>query len=72
MAEIEEYDALKNAETTRMQILNAAMTCIIRHGPKQTNISTIATQAGLSRPTVYAHFESLSELVTEALSLIHI
>jgi len=68
MAEIEEYDALKNAETTRMQILNAAMTCIIRQGPKQTNISTIANQAGLSRPTVYAHFESLGELVTEAVS----
>ena len=68
MADIDEYDALKNADGTRMQILNAAMTCLIRHGPKHTNISTVASQAGVSRPTVYAHFESLDDLVSEAIT----
>lgn len=68
MADIGDYNALKTADSTRMQILNAAMTCLIRHGPKQTNISTVASQAGVSRPTVYAHFESLGELLQEAIA----
>lgn len=68
MIDIDEYDALKNADSTRMQVLNATMTCLIRHGPKHTNISTIASEAGVSRPTVYAHFDSLGELLAEAIS----
>jgi len=68
MADIDEYNALKSADSTRMQILNAAMVCLIRHGPKHTNISTVASQASVSRPTVYAHFESLGELLQEAIA----
>ncbi len=68
MADIDDYNALKDADSTRMQILNAAMACLIRHGPKHTNISTVASQAGVSRPTVYAHFESLGDLLQEAIA----
>ncbi len=68
MDDIEDYDALKNADNTRMQILNAAMACLIRHGPKHTNISTVASEARVSRPTVYAHFDSLGELLQEAIA----
>jgi AcrR family transcriptional regulator len=37
-------------------------------GPARTNISNIAAQAGVSRPTVYAHFEKLEDLISEAIS----
>ncbi|MEO0881796.1 MAG: TetR/AcrR family transcriptional regulator [Pseudomonadota bacterium] len=67
MSDIDSFEALQRAQSTREQILNAAMLCIIRLGPARTNISSIATQAGLSRPTVYAHFENLDELVLEAI-----
>ncbi|MEO1420011.1 MAG: TetR/AcrR family transcriptional regulator [Pseudomonadota bacterium] len=67
MTDSDSFEALRRAQSTREQILNAAMLCIIRLGPARTNISSIATQANLSRPTVYAHFESLDDLIVEAI-----
>ncbi|MEM6410322.1 MAG: TetR/AcrR family transcriptional regulator [Pseudomonadota bacterium] len=66
MSDTESFEALQKAESTREQILNATMLCIIQLGPGRTNISNIATQAGVSRPTVYAHFENLDDLIIEA------
>lgn len=63
------FAALKTAASTHEQILNAAMVCLIQHGPARTNISTIAAQAGVSRPTVYAHFDNLPDLISAAISL---
>ncbi len=63
------FASLKTADSTHGQILNAAMVCLIQHGPARTNISAIAAQAGVSRPTVYAHFDSLPGLISEAISL---
>ena len=68
MTETDTFDALKNPENTRAQILNAAMICIMTLGPSRANISNIAEQAGVSRPTVYAHFETLEDLVQDAIS----
>lgn len=68
MAETDSFEALKNPEGTRAQILNAAMICIMTLGPARTNISNIASQASVSRPTVYAHFESLEDIVKEAIA----
>ena len=62
------FEALQNPANTRTQILNAAMICIMSLGPSRTNISSIAAQAGVSRPTVYAHFEKLEDLIQEAVS----
>lgn len=66
MDQTDTFKALKNPQDTRTQILNAAMICIMSAGPARTNISSVATQAGVSRPTVYAHFESLEDLIHEA------
>lgn len=66
--DIDTFEALQNPTNTRAQILNAAMICIMSLGPARTNISNIASQAGVSRPTVYAHFERLEDLVQEAIS----
>ena len=68
MSDTDSFEALNKADSTRQQILNAAMICIMRLGPDRTNISSIAAQAGVSRPTVYAHFENLDELVHDAIS----
>ena len=67
MSETDSFEALQSADSTRDQILNAAMICIIRLGPTRTNISSVANQAGVSRPTVYAHFESLDDLIHDAI-----
>lgn len=68
MAGTDTFEALQHAENTRDLILNAAMICIMTLGPSRANISNIATQAGVSRPTVYAHFETLEDLIQEAIS----
>jgi len=68
MTQTDTFEILKNADSTRAGILNAAMICIITLGPARTNISSIASQAGVSRPTVYAHFERLEDLVQEAIA----
>jgi AcrR family transcriptional regulator len=52
------------AERNAEAILDAAERLLARG--KQTNISALATEAGLSRPTVYAHFPH-RERVLEAL-----
>ncbi|MEM9670032.1 MAG: TetR/AcrR family transcriptional regulator [Pseudomonadota bacterium] len=67
MSDTDSFEALQKAQSTRDQILNATMLCIITLGPSRTNISSIASQASLSRPTVYAHFENLDELIIEAI-----
>lgn len=68
MDETDTFEALKNPKGTRAQILNAAMICIMTIGPARTNISSIAAQAGVSRPTVYAHFEDLEDIIKEAIT----
>lgn len=68
MAQTDTFEALKNPDSTRAQILNAAMICIMTLGPARTNISSIAAQASVSRPTVYAHFEKLEDIIEEAIA----
>jgi len=68
MAQTDTFEALKNPDGTRAQILNAAMICIMTLGPARTNISNIAAQASVSRPTVYAHFETLEDIIQEAIA----
>ncbi|MBL7501420.1 TetR/AcrR family transcriptional regulator [Frankia sp. CNm7] len=55
------------AESAREKIIDATVTCIRRHGLERTSISAIATIAGVSRPTVYAYFETREALVSLAL-----
>jgi len=68
MVQTDTFEALKNPNGTRAQILNAAMICIMTLGPARTNISSIAAQASVSRPTVYAHFEKLEDIIEEAIA----
>jgi AcrR family transcriptional regulator len=54
-------------ETARDKIIDAAIACISRRGLERTSISAIAAIAGVSRPTVYAYFDSREAVVSAAL-----
>ena len=41
---------------TRQSIVESAHALVRRHGPRQVTVEDVAQAAGVSRPTVYAHF----------------
>lgn len=51
----------------RARILEAAVECLGRGGYAGTTITAVARLAGLSRPSVYAHFGTREQLVSQAL-----
>ncbi len=51
----------------REKIIKAAVVCIRRRGVERSSISAIAAIAGVSRPTVYAHFDAREDLISAAL-----
>jgi AcrR family transcriptional regulator len=55
------------SESARDKIVDAALACIRRHGIERTSISAVAASAGVSRPTVYAYFETRDVLVEAAM-----
>jgi AcrR family transcriptional regulator len=52
---------------TREEIVLAALDCFGNRGIGATGLDEIAEQAGLSRPTIYYHFEGKRDLVLEVL-----
>lgn len=54
-----------DAPPTRERIVDAAVDCLVRLGWEKTTISEVAVQAGVSRPTVYAHFRTKDDLFVE-------
>ncbi len=44
----------------------AAVRCVQRHGIDRTSVAMIASEAGVSRPTLYAYFENRDEIVNQA------
>jgi AcrR family transcriptional regulator len=60
------------SETTddpRDRILAAAERCITRYGLRKTTMEDIASEVGLSRPSVYRYFSDRDELVIELILL---
>ena len=49
------------------KLVDATIACIRQHGVERTSISAIAAIAGVSRPTVYAHFDTREALILAAL-----
>ncbi|MDI9947732.1 TetR/AcrR family transcriptional regulator [Rhodococcus sp. IEGM 1305] len=54
----------KDGEEARSQILHAAQKVILRFGLAKTTMEDIATEAGVSRPTVYRYFQDRTELTS--------
>jgi AcrR family transcriptional regulator len=54
-------------DATRTRLLDAARVALGRQGPRKVSLSAIATEAGVSRPTLYKYFAS-KEALLHALS----
>jgi AcrR family transcriptional regulator len=52
----------------RERILAAAERCVDRHGIRKTTMDDIASEVGLSRPSVYRHFADRDDLLIELIS----
>jgi len=50
-------------EETRRRIVEAAVELHTKLGPAQTTVKAIAERAGVTRPTVYAHFPDLRSIL---------
>lgn len=50
-------------EARRNQILQAALTCFVQAGYHKTTVDDIASRAGLSKGSIYTHFESKHALL---------
>ena len=49
--------------TTRRRILDAACRCFDRHSIRHTSMDEVARESGMSRQTIYRHFQAKEELV---------
>jgi AcrR family transcriptional regulator len=54
------------AADTRDRLLAGALECLRDGGIERTTIAAVARASGLSRPTIYAHFDTLDDLIHEA------
>ena len=52
-----------DVEAARQRLLDAAETCIDRYGLAKTTVEDIATEAKVSRATIYRYFDNRDELV---------
>jgi AcrR family transcriptional regulator len=49
----------------RQRIVDATARCIDRHGAAKTTLSDVATELGVTRQTVYRHFNRISDIIGE-------
>ena len=54
------------AADTRERLIAGTLTCLRDEGVSGTTIAAVSRASGLSRPTIYAHFSSLDELIHQA------
>ena len=57
-----------STDDARERILAAAERCIDLHGIRKTTMDDIASEAGLSRPSVYRYFADRDDLLIELIS----
>jgi AcrR family transcriptional regulator len=68
-AEIKKRRA-RDPESTRADILDAALALMARDGPDALSLSSVAVAAGVNRGTAYQHFENREKLVEATLQLV--
>src|ERR1700693_1402374 len=54
-----------SADDARERIVAAAERCIERHGIRKTTMDDVASEVGLSRPSVYRYFADRDDLLVE-------
>lgn len=57
----------KKSETSRKQVLDAAIQALAKNGYARTSVSDIAALAGMSKGAVHYHFESKDDLIAQVL-----
>jgi AcrR family transcriptional regulator len=57
-----------NRDDARERILAAAERCIDRHGIRKTTMDDVASEVGLSRPSVYRYFADRDDLLIELIT----
>ncbi len=57
-----------STDGARERILAAAQRCVDRHGIRKTTIGDIASESGLSRPSVYRYFADRDDLLVELIT----
>ncbi|MAT04511.1 MAG: TetR family transcriptional regulator [Acidimicrobiaceae bacterium] len=50
-------------ERKRRQVVDAATECFLEHGYERTSMDTVARAAGVSKQTVYHHFDTKADLL---------
>ena len=55
-------EAIKEPDSTRGGILEAARERFLRFGPRKTTMDEVARAAGCSRTTLYSHFRNMGDL----------
>jgi AcrR family transcriptional regulator len=60
--------ASASTDDARERILAAAERCIDRHGIRKTTMDDVASEVGLSRPSVYRYFADRDDLLIELIS----
>jgi AcrR family transcriptional regulator len=60
--------AAASTDDARERILAAAERCFDRHGVRKTTIDDIASEVGLSRPSVYRYFADRDDLLLELIT----
>ena len=63
-----EPTAPASTDDARERILAAAERCIDRHGIRKTTMDDIASEVGLSRPSVYRYFADRDDLLIELIT----
>ncbi|MCD0449276.1 TetR/AcrR family transcriptional regulator [Actinocorallia sp. API 0066] len=49
----------------RQRIIDATARCVDRHGVAKTTLSDVANELGVTRQTVYRHFDRISDIIGE-------
>jgi AcrR family transcriptional regulator len=57
-----------STDEARERILAAAERCIDRHGVRKTTVDDVASEVGLSRPSVYRYFADRDDLLVELIA----
>jgi AcrR family transcriptional regulator len=60
--------AAASTDDARERILAAAERCIERHGIRKTTMDDVASEVGLSRPSVYRYFADRDDLLLELIT----
>ena len=67
MSEGEKKRAMPKSQDTKNRILDKAAQVFYQHGYKATGVDAVAKAVGITKATLYHHFQNKDELIEEAL-----